>query len=61
MKKLKKIVLLFVATSFLSSCSDISEALEQKLNDLEIKTNQLDSLINYEVDKVMQLDSIIHE
>ncbi|MBE0638702.1 MAG: hypothetical protein IH598_09285 [Bacteroidales bacterium] len=51
--------LLIMAVFFLSSCSDLSKEAEKRLNELENKTESLDSLINKEVDKVLALDSLI--
>lgn len=45
--------------SMLVACGNMSQNVENKLNELQNKTNALDSLINQEINKVMTLDSII--
>jgi predicted nucleotide-binding protein (sugar kinase/HSP70/actin superfamily) len=61
MKNLSKSVsVLILAVWFLTACGDISEKVEKKLNELEAKTESLDSLINNEVDKVLKLDSLVN-
>jgi septal ring factor EnvC (AmiA/AmiB activator) len=55
-----KILLSILATFFLSACSNLSNEVENKLNELKSKTESLDSLINKEVDKVLTLDSLIN-
>ena len=56
----KKVSVLTLAVFILSSCGDISEKAKKKLNELQKKTESLDSLINKEVDKVLSLDSLIN-
>lgn len=43
-----------------ASCGELSKRAEDKLNQLEQKTNELDSLVNKEVDKVKALDTLIN-
>lgn len=52
--------LVMLAIFFLSSCGDLTKEAEKRLNELENKTETLDSLINKEVDKVLALDSLIN-
>ena len=61
MKVVKRPSLLFIiiTIAFLSSCSDISKKVEDKLYELESKTVQLDSIVNKEIDRVMELDTLI--
>jgi len=42
-----------------SACNDLSNEVEQRLDQLNSKAQSLDSLINKEVDKVLALDSLI--
>lgn len=53
--------LLFVVTiGLLFSCNnEVSKKLEEKLNELESKTERLDSIVNREVNRVRNLDSLI--
>lgn len=50
-----------IAFVSLSSCGNLSNEVENKLNELKDKTESLDSLINKEVDKVLTLDSLINK
>lgn len=43
-----------------SSCGDLTDEAEKRINELRGKTDRLDSLINREVDKVLALDSLIN-
>lgn len=43
-----------------TSCADISKKAEEKLNELNNKSEYLDSLINKEMDKVIALDTLIN-
>ncbi len=43
-----------------TSYSDFSKKAEEKLIQLEQKTNKLDSLVNKELDKVIALDTLIN-
>ncbi len=61
MKKIfKSSLLIIIPIGLLTSCGDISQRVEGKLNQLEQKANQLDSLVNKEFDKVMALDTLIN-
>lgn len=53
-------VVLTLAIFVVTACGDISGNFEKKLNELQNKTNSLDSLIATEVDKVTALDSLIN-
>lgn len=61
MKYLPNKLFVTVATMFfLTACGDISNKVDNKLNELQNKTESLDSLINKEVYKVLTLDSLIN-
>ncbi len=51
---------LIITFSFIS-CNNLSNEVENKLNDLNRKTVSLDSIVNKEVDKVLTLDSLINK
>ena len=51
------IYLLFVLA--FTSCDSVTSKIEEKQRMLENKVNQLDSVVNLEVSKVMQLDTLI--
>lgn len=57
---MKNIIALIIVFGLLTSCNQITDKVNDKLNLLEVKTNQLDSLINTEIDKVMALDTLIN-
>lgn len=62
MKLIRKNQLLtFLTAICLSACGNASVEVENKLKELQQKTESLDSIINNEVDKVVKLDSIINE
>ncbi len=48
-----------IACFFFTACSNMSNDIENKLNELKSKTESLDSTINKEVNKVLTLDSLI--
>jgi len=54
------ILVAVLVTVFLVSCGNLSNEVENKLNELKNKTESLDSIINKEVDKVITLDSLIN-
>jgi septal ring factor EnvC (AmiA/AmiB activator) len=58
---LNKLFLTIVIIFLLSACGDLSNDVENKLNELKNKTETLDSIINKEVDKVITLDSLINK
>jgi len=61
MKNLPQIYLFILSSMLLlTSCGNLSNEVEKKLDELKNKTESLDSLINNEVDKVLSLDSIIN-
>jgi len=60
MKNTLKFTLLFVLTILLfTSCSEASRRVNEKLDEITNKAEQLDSIVNSEVNKVMKLDSLI--
>lgn len=60
MKNLLKTILPITVMGLLISCGDVSKKMEEKLNELNNKTEQLDSLVNREFDKVKSLDTLIN-
>jgi len=56
-----KLFLTIVITFSLTACGDLSNEVENKLNELKNKTESLDSNINKEVDKVKKLDTLINK
>jgi len=60
MKKKLKIFLPFMMMLLFISCTEMGRKVEDKLDDLNKKTESLDSLVNKELDKVLILDSIIN-
>lgn len=57
----KNIIVTISATLLLASCGNLSNEVDNKLNELKKKTESLDSLVNKEVDKVLTLDSLIYK
>lgn len=60
MTKLKMYFLPVIFLLLLSSCSNLTEEAEKRINELRDKTESLDSLLNREVEKVWALDSLIN-
>ncbi len=58
-KKPFRVILLILTIALFPSCGDVTKKAEEKINELNSKTERLDSLVNKEVNKVMVLDSII--
>ena len=56
---LKRSVLFLLPFGLFISCGNITDKVEEKINELNSKTDKLDSLVNKELDKVISLDSII--
>lgn len=56
----KPLLTIVIAIS-ISSCGNISSEMENKLNELQNKTESLDSMINKEVDTVKKLDTLINK
>ncbi len=58
---MKNLNLMLILTSVVlfSSCNNLTQEVENKLNKLNDKTLKLDSLVNNELEKVNTLDSII--
>lgn len=57
---LRNSLLIITGVGLFTSCGDLSEKAQAKLNELEQKTIQLDSLVNEKFDKVMALDTLIN-
>jgi len=51
--------LITLSIGSITACGTVSNDIEVKLNQLNKKTETLDSLINKEVDKVLTLDSLV--
>ena len=51
---------LIIVIGLFTSCGEIGKKAEDKLNELNKKTEKLDSLVNQEIDKVMNLDTLIN-
>lgn len=49
-----------VSVLIFTSCDTVTGKVEEQLDKLKSRTNQLDSIINTEMDKVMKLDSVIN-
>jgi septal ring factor EnvC (AmiA/AmiB activator) len=61
MKKIiKGSLVLMAGFGILTSCADLTKKAEEKLNQLNQKTEMLDSLVNKELDKVKALDTLIN-
>lgn len=61
MKKYKAHLLLaFLSVALFTSCENVTSSVENQLDQLTNKANELDSVINTEMDKVIKLDSIIN-
>lgn len=59
-KQITKSLLCIATIGLLGSCNnEVSKKLEDKLNELDSKTEQLDSIVNREVNRVRNLDSLI--
>lgn len=56
----KNLVVLVLTVFALTACGRIGEKVENKLNELQKKTESLDSLINKEMDEVLTLDSLVN-
>jgi hypothetical protein len=63
MKKSINIALTLCLTILLlTSCSEASQQVNEKMDEITKRATQLDSLVNLEADKVMKLDSLLlHE
>jgi hypothetical protein len=60
MKNSTLILFLLIAPLFMSSCTDIEKQVEEKINRIHEKADQLDSIIKRETTKVLALDSLIN-
>ena len=62
MKNLIKFTLPLILTVLLfTSCSEASRRVNEKLDEITNKAEQLDSIVNSEVNKVLKLDSLINQ
>lgn len=60
MKRIKKRSLTFIVViGLFTSCSEITKKVEDKLSELDAKTEHLDSIVNREIDRVIELDTLI--
>ncbi|MGO3183255.1 MAG: hypothetical protein ACTIJ9_10515 [Aequorivita sp.] len=60
-KHIIKSLLFIVTVALFASCNgDLSKKLEDKLLELDSKTESLDSIVNKEMNRVRNLDSIIN-
>ena len=57
----KNIIFTMLAIILLASCGNLSNEVDNKLNELKNKTESLDSLVNKEIGKVLALDSLINK
>jgi len=57
---LKKSLLFAMTIVVFASCGDVTQQVEDKLNLLNSKVEQLDTIINNEMDKVKTLDTLIN-
>jgi hypothetical protein len=55
----KKINLTLLTAIHLTSCGNISKEVQNKINELNNKTETLDSILNKEIGKVLTLDSLV--
>jgi hypothetical protein len=56
---MKKTIMYALFTIALASCGDVTTKLEEKQRMLDGKLNQLDSALNAEMNRVMELDTLI--
>jgi PBP1b-binding outer membrane lipoprotein LpoB len=59
--KMKYTLTISVLVFTFSSCSEISNQLDDKQKQLESKINSLDSTVNYEVERVKVIDSLVKQ
>lgn len=56
-----KSLLCFLTIGLFASCDNgVSKKLENKLNELELKTQSLDSMVNREMNSIKNFDSLIN-
>lgn len=60
MKNFTLIFFLMILPVLMSSCTDIGKQVEEKINRIHEKADQLDSIIKRETTKVLALDSLIN-
>lgn len=60
-KSISKSLLFIVTIGVLSSCdTDVSKKLENKLNEINLKAESLDSMVNREMNSIKNFDSLIN-
>ena len=59
--KIKFSLAISVLVFFFSSCSEISNQIDDKQKQLESKIKSLDSTVNYEVERVKVIDSLVKQ
>lgn len=59
--KIKFILAISVLFFVFSSCSEISNQIDDKQKQLESKIKSLDSTVNYEVERVKVIDSLVKQ
>ncbi|WP_017730733.1 hypothetical protein [Nafulsella turpanensis] len=58
---LKSNLLLLIAIGLLVSCDELSENAEGRINEIiNSQTERLDSMVNNEINKVLEIDSVIN-
>jgi hypothetical protein len=61
MKYLPKQLLLTIVSAFaLTACGELSKEVENLQNELQNKSESLDSMLNDEVDQVLTIDSLVN-
>ena len=56
---MKKTIIYAMFTLAFTSCGDVTTKLEEKQRMFDTKLNQLDSVLNAEMNRVMELDTLI--
>jgi hypothetical protein len=59
--KIKYTLIISVLVFTFSSCSEISNQIDDKQKQLESKIKSLDSTVNYEVERVKVIDSLVKQ
>lgn len=58
---LKSNLIQFIAIVLLTSCDELSKSAEGRINEIiNNKTEQLDSMVNNEINKVVNIDSVVN-
>ena len=55
----RNFLVLVIAVTLFTACSNLTKEVENKLNELNDKALSMDSLLNKEVERVLSLDSLI--